>query len=279
MRSLLKKLPPVRLVLETRRRWHRFRFAFSYYRPAVSAIFHWLKHSREDTNFTYELTRLNRQQLAGLIAVVTGKTITEIEGYFSELDGDEALRRHVLRRTADSPQAAQSDPHARYGRRLGWYALVRAAKPRVVVETGVDKGLGACVLASALLVNRAEGHPGAYYGTDINPAAGYLFTAPYTDCGRILYGDSIASLQTLTEPIDFFVNDSDHSAEYEGREYEAVRGKLSEHALILGDNAHVTDKLYFFAAETNRQYVFFDEKPKDHWYPGASIGIAFRPTR
>jgi len=24
---------------------------------------------------------------------------------------------------------------------MGWYAMVRASKPRIVVETGVDKGL------------------------------------------------------------------------------------------------------------------------------------------
>ena len=38
-----------------------------------------------------------------------------------------------------------------YGRRLGWYALVRALKPRTVVETGADKGLGSCVLAALRL--------------------------------------------------------------------------------------------------------------------------------
>ena len=275
MRLPLKKLPPVRFVLQTRRQWNRLRFASSYYRPQVKAIFQWLKHSREDTNFTYDLSLLNRQQLAGLIAVVTGKEITAIEGYFSELDANEALRQHVVEQTSRSPYAIQSDSHARYGRRLGWYALVRAAKPRVVVETGVDKGLGACVLASALMANIAEGFMGIYYGTDINPNAGYLFTAPYTHYGKILYGDSINSLLGLTDPIDFFVNDSDHSAEYEGREYEAVRGKLSKNALILGDNAHVTDKLFQFSVETSRHFVFFSEKPKDHWYPGGGIGIAF----
>lgn len=279
MRSLLKKMPLVRLALETRRRWHRLRFASSYYEPSVKAIFHWLRHSREDTNFTYDLLLLNRQQLAGLIALVTGKKIKEIEGYFSELDGNEGLRRHVIERTGQSVSAAQSDPHARYGRRLGWYALVRAAKPRTVVGTGVDKGFGTCVLAAALLANAAEGFDGTYYGTDINPAAGYLFTAPYMQVGTLLYGDSIASLQGFSEPIDFFINDSDHSSEYEGREYQTIRGKLSENALILGDNSHVTSKLFEFARETGWQFVFFSEKPKDHWYPGGGIGIAFSGSR
>ena len=139
----------------------------------------------------------------------------------------------------------------------------------------MEKGLGSCVLARALKANAGEGHPGVYYGTDIDPAAGFLFTEPYTRYGKILYGDSIASLQSLTEPVGLFINDSDHSADYEAREYETIRPKLTENAFVLGDNAHATDKLFQFAQKTGRRFVFFSERPKDHWYPGAGIGIAF----
>lgn len=162
-----------------------------------------------------------------------------------------------------------------YGRRLGWYALVRALKPRTVVETGVDKGLGSCVLAAGLLRNRAEGHPGRYLGTDINPQAGWMFQGAYREAGEILYGDSIESLQRLEGPIDLFINDSDHSSEYEEREYACIALKLSPTAVVLGDNAFVTDKLYQFAVVTGRRFLFFSEKPADHWYPGAGIGAAW----
>ena len=152
---------------------------------------------------------------------------------------------------------------------------MRATKPKIVVETGVDKGLGACVLTAALMKNSEEGYTGYYYGTDINPKAGYLLSEPYSELGRVLYGDSIESLQKLNESIDIFINDSDHSAEYERREYETVQGKLAPAAIILGDNAHTNDKLLTFALATGRQFVFFQEKPLNHWYPGAGIGIAF----
>jgi len=52
--------------------------------------------------------------------------------------------------------------------------------------------------------------------------------------GKILYGDSITSLKTLSEPIDLFINDSDHSAEYEAREYQVIEPLLSEDALSPG---------------------------------------------
>jgi predicted O-methyltransferase YrrM len=162
-----------------------------------------------------------------------------------------------------------------FGRRLGWYAVARAIKPGTVVETGVERGHGAVILCAALMRNATEGHPGRYYGTDINPEAGYLLTEPYSAMGNILYGDSIESLKALDGTIDLFINDSDHSAEYEYREYHTVAHKLSPGAIILGDNAHVTDSLALFARETGRRFIFFREEPKNHWYPGAGIGISF----
>jgi hypothetical protein len=73
-----------------------------------------------------------------------------------------------------------------------------------------------------------------------------------------------------------FINDSDHSADYEYAEYEVINPKLSQSAIILGDNSHVTDKLSLFSRLQARNYVFFSEKPDQHWYPGAGIGISFR---
>jgi predicted O-methyltransferase YrrM len=184
---------------------------------------------------------------------------------------DAALRAHVL---ADHKMPPR-DLISPFGRRLGWYAIARAIKPSVIVETGVERGHGAVILCAALMRNTAEGMPGKYYGTDIDPHAGRLLSGPYAAMGRILYGDSIKSLTAMTETIDLFINDSDHSAEYEYREYHVVAPKLSPRALVLGDNAHVTDKLALFARETGRHFLFFREEPRNHWYPGAGIGISF----
>ena len=165
---------------------------------------------------------------------------------------------------------------SRYGRRIGWYAFVRICKPKIVIETGVDKGLGSCVLAAAIKRNREEGHEGRYIGTDINPLAGYLLDGEYRESGEVIYGDSIETLSGLDVSIDLFINDSDHSADYEAREYATVEKKLSDSAIVLGDNSHVTDKLMEFSQESGRDFLFFSEKPRDHWYPGAGIGISFR---
>jgi hypothetical protein len=237
--------------------------------------FTWSVTSREDTNFTYELTPANLNVLAQLLAVVTGLDPAACRTCINEVAQDADLRRHVVQATEASRFRGHTDLEPRFARRLGWYALVRLMKPRVVVETGVDKGLGSVLLCSALLRNRAEGHPGRYYGTDINPQAGWLLSGRYAETGKILYGDSIASLQALEETVDVFINDSDHSAEYEAREYEVIAGKLGSGAVILSDNAHVSDALERFSRARRRSFLYFHEQPLDHWYRGASIGFSF----
>lgn len=246
-----------------------------YIKPILDNYVTWFEKSKEQSNFTYQLTELNEHQLAGLIDVVTDCGIGKAQEYFAELKTDTRLSDHVNRMTLNSTLKDYADLNQGYGRRLGWYAMIRATKPRVVVETGVDKGLGSCVIASAILRNRTEGFPGKYFGTDINRQAGYLFTDPYSSAGQILYGDSIESLLKLDEPIDLFINDSDHSAAYEANEYLTVHSRLSYRAVILGDNSHVSPSLFEYASRCNKKYLFFSEKPKDHFYPGAGIGICF----
>ena len=256
---------------------YRARLPWQYLKAPLGDSVSWLLTSRETTNFTYDLAPLNLRYLAATVAEVTGKSVLDIEGYIRELEADDRLREHVRLATERSRDATLADPEPRFARRLGWYSVVRATKPRVVVETGVDKGLGACVLTAALLRNRGEGFVGRYFGTDINPRAGYLLSGIYGELGEILYGDSIESLRALDHSIDVFVSDSDHSPEYEAMEYEVVAEKLCENALILGDNSHRTDRLLEFAQATGRRFLFFQEQPQDHWYPGAGIGFAFSP--
>jgi hypothetical protein len=254
---------------------YRALYVARYYWPRLRAGAVWLVESRETSNFTFDITPRNEEHLAQLLAVMLGRAPEEVAGYISEIRQDHALRDTIAGRAKLLGRQSGYDPVARFGRRVGWYALVRAMKPKVVIETGVEKGLGASVLCAALLRNSQEGYQGRYYGTDIDRGAGLLFCEPYRSVGEILYGDSIESLAALEVTVDVFINDSDHSADYEGREYRIVAPKLSRHAVIIGDNAHVTDELLKFSKETGRRFVFFREEPADHWYLGAGIGLSF----
>lgn len=164
----------------------------------------WVFTSKEYYNHSYHLTALNQSYLANYISVVSGHDLETIEKYISELATDEALRTVLEQCTRRSRDFHNCDIEPRYGRRLGWYALVRATKPRIVVETGVDRGLGTVVIAAALKRNAAEGFPGVVYATDIIKDCGHLMAKPYQAFSKILIGDSVTLLQALHMPVDIF---------------------------------------------------------------------------
>ena len=102
-----------------------------------------------------------------------------------------------------------------------------------------------------------------------------MLSGKYKSVGKILYGDSIKSLQKFDKPIDLFINDSDHSADYEYNEYVTVKDLLTSNSILLGDNSRGSEKLATFSSENDRKFLYFPEQPKNHWYPGAGIGISY----
>ena len=229
----------------------------------------------EISNYYYDITELNKQDLAHMISHITKCSPRRVLEYFRELEEDEFLRKHI---EAGLRSYGQEFTEIEYGRRLGWYAFIRELKPNLVIETGVHQGVGACVIATALLKNESEGHPGRYLGTDIDPSAGKLLSGKYSSIGEVLYGDSVESLMKVSSAVDIFINDSDHDPDYEAVEYATIAPMLSQKSVILGDNSHVTTKLSEFSLENSREFLFFSEKPKNHWYPGAGIGISFEES-
>src|SRR6266404_7434724 len=225
----------------------RFKNAMTVVGRSFGRAVKWTFQSREHYNYSYDLEPLNVDHLASFISVITGESFAKTRGYIAEIENDNHLKEHVVRLNASAKEKFVADREARFGRRMGWYALIRAAKPKLVVETGVDKGLGSVVIAAALMRNATEGRPGELIGLDINPNAGYLLTGPYNKVGRIAYGDSLASIAAMAPPIDFFIHDSDHSAEHEAKELKSIQSKLAPNALVVSDNADQTSRLLEFA--------------------------------
>ena len=236
----------------------------------VSASARWLAQSHEHTNFTYDLSALNQEHLAWWVATVSNHDVAAARRALQELREDVRLADHVREATQRSKRAGLYDKEARFGRRLGWYALVRLTRPRLVVETGTDKGLGSLALARALQRNGQ----GRLVTIDINPDAGQLlhgFPGPW----ELRIGDSLQILRDLDEPVDMFIHDSLHSREHEASELGAIESRLAEGSIALSDNSHVTDVLPTWAEAHQQRFLFFAEKPRDHWYPGGGIGAAW----
>ncbi|PIR60143.1 MAG: class I SAM-dependent methyltransferase [Candidatus Pacebacteria bacterium CG10_big_fil_rev_8_21_14_0_10_44_54] len=257
----------------------RIYLASTYFSRRILNLLKWLVVSKEDTNLTYDLTELNLKYIAAAISHLTAVDEKIIRKYFLELLTDKSLQNFVKNKIHASEFKSISDENVKFGRRIAWYAIVRAAKPKVIVESGVDKGLGSVVLCSALLKNKAEGFEGRYFGTEIVPEYGFLLRSPYSKVGEILFGDSITTLKKFKKKINIFINDSDHSTSYEYLEYLAIEKLLTDNSLILGDNSHVSDSLWRFSQKSKREFIFLPEWPKDHWYPGAGVGISFSSNK
>ncbi|NJP32144.1 O-methyltransferase [Micromonospora thermarum] len=254
----------------------RLRAVARYDAKVLSTSARWLVQSREHHNYTYDLTPLSRNHLAWLVSVVCDIPVKQVRAYLDEIEADDNLRQHLQQAIAGAERRGLADKQIRYARRIGWYAIVRASRPKHIVETGVDKGLGSVVLAAALLRNAAEGHPGRVTSLDINPEAGYLAkVAPWSEVVDLVIGDSLASIAALDRPVDLFLHDSDHSTVHERREFTAVEPKLAPGAILLTDNVTVTNVLAEHAERTGRKFLAYRETPVNHWYPGDGIGVAW----
>jgi hypothetical protein len=117
------------------------------------------------------------------------------------------------------------------------------------------------------------------YATDINPQCGHLLAAPYADHARILLGDSVELLRRFGERVDLFIHDSDHRPEYEWAEFLAVEPHLQEASIVMSDNAQQTSKMLEFAGRLGRSFLYFQDKPDRHWWPGDGIGAALVPGK
>ena len=259
------------------------RAALHAYRAAIAGrmigehslrVARWLFGSREFSNFTYHLTDLNRRQLAHFLSGALDVDVPEVTGYVEEILQDERLRRHIEERTRSSELGWMADREARYGRRVGWYAVVRITKPKVVIETGVDKGLGTCVLAAALLKNREEGFPGKVYGIDVDDRAGWLVSEPYSSVAEILAGDSHQILPRIRTSVDVLIHDSLHTYAHESGEYELVSDLLVPGTVLVSDAAHASAALMDFAEARGWAYYYWQEQPEAHVYEGAGVGLA-----
>ncbi|MEQ8660926.1 MAG: hypothetical protein RLW62_08920, partial [Gammaproteobacteria bacterium] len=150
----------------------------AYIAPLLGEFAEWARSSRETTNFTYDLAPLDYDYLAHTLAVVCAGDPASMAGYVREIRDDRALADYYREARRRVPQAGRLDDQLRLGRRVGWYAAVRALKPATVVEAGVDTGIGALALLAALKRNADEGCPARYVGIDISPTAGELIGGP-----------------------------------------------------------------------------------------------------
>jgi predicted O-methyltransferase YrrM len=229
----------------------------------------WLIKTEEFTNYMYEISAINRNQMIGAVSQVSKLPISEVEEYFIELETDIEFAEQLKGKGEKLKRRYELIFPIPYARRIVWYALVRIFKPNVVVESGTEKGLGSLIINRALEKNRT----GQLYTLDIDIYAGSLFDAQDKEKINLVIGDSIESIGRISE-IDFFIQDSNHSLEHEILELKALEKQLSKNSIVISDNAHDSNALFEWSKKMERNYLFINEQSKKHWYPGDGVGIS-----
>ena len=229
----------------------------------------WLLKRREFTNFTYDLQPTNKEYLAWFVANACNVSVTEILGYFDEIESNVILQTELAIRMESNRHGKEFAGHSPWGRRIGWYAIARATKPNLIVESGTEKGLGSVILSEALLQNGS----GRLITIDNDPYSGWLIQGRHLHNTEQIIKSSLSVIKEIDQ-IDLFIHDSDHSQNYESKEYELVQSCLSKQGYVLSDNSHVTNSLSNWSLINGRNFMYFSEQPLNHWYPGAGIGIS-----
>ena len=253
---------------------YRFYLSLRYFYSHGKKILTWLLKSREITNYTYYLPKHNIQELAYVISHVLQVNLSTVEQYFDEIESDTNLRNHIFEVTNSSHYRSVSDREVRYGQRIAWYAVARICKPKLIVETGLDKGLGTCTLGAALMRNTTDGERnGKILAVDIDAEAGWLIKTPYDKHVEFLTNDSLLALSNIDEPIDLFIYDSVRNSLHEQQEYKIISKQLRKGSIIISTTTHHSMALMNFAKKLNEDYYSWLELPIDHFYPGGGMGI------
>jgi hypothetical protein len=91
----------------------RLRAALRYYADPLKSVAVWPFRSRETANFTYDLTEINKAYLTAFVSAVVGCPMSEAETYLAEVEGDEALRNHIINETKRSRFSPDADADVR----------------------------------------------------------------------------------------------------------------------------------------------------------------------
>jgi predicted O-methyltransferase YrrM len=233
----------------------------------------YMRHSRELSNFTYELA--NENELAPFVARALGVDPLPVARYLEELRTDRELIGGLGRSLRSSERR---DDEPLLGKRRALYAAVRALRPQVVAETGTHDGLGSAVLLRALERNEREGSPGRLLSFDVNPDAGWLIDRDrHRDRLELIIGDTTETLEPALSWhwVDLFIQDSLKTHEHESFEFEtAVRNRMRGGPLVLyTDDAAATGAIREVARRHDGTIETLQEEPLDHYWQGNLLGF------
>jgi len=178
------------------------------------------------------------------LAALAGTTVSQIREFLGEPFRDRRFYEHL--RSVETEFGGSSSIGADlYAKRVVMqYAVIRAAKPNCVLETGVANGVSSAYLLLAMERNQK----GALYSIDVNDGSflpsgkqvGWIVPAWLRERWTLRLGDARELLpRVLAElkSLDIFIHDSLHTYDHMKFEYEQAYPYLRDGGILISDDA------------------------------------------
>jgi predicted O-methyltransferase YrrM len=209
-----------------------------------------------------------------LLSLHASRPITEMLRYRRELLDDAGFQAHYRRCLEEVTYSC--------GEVVELYALIRAARPRAIVETGVASGQSSIHLLRAIAANGS----GTLHSIDLpnvqegsilpqGRATGWFVPESLRGPWHLYLGDARELLPALLAElgaIDVFLHDSDHSYQHMMFEFELGFASLRPGGLLLSDDTHLHTAWDDFCARHRLRATRIGHLGVTH-KPGVKYGI------
>jgi predicted O-methyltransferase YrrM len=215
----------------------------------------------------------NEAEVISALAAALRRPVDELSAYAAETHVDpelnQLLRRHLRWRLDTKRQPP-------LGNRLAWYVMVRARKPRLVVETGIYLGLGSLALLRAIERNAQEGNPGELMSFDTLRSAGTMVREPMRRHWRRIVGSTHDELLPALSGrrVDMLFQDTPHTEENQRFEFGTALAHAGPQLLLLDSSGGHAGTLRALCSEQGGTYHEIAMRSRRHIDPGGAITFA-----
>jgi Methyltransferase domain len=224
----------------------------------------------EIDTFTYPVANL--AEMSECLSEVLEHPAEELQAYVEEACADPELGPLLSREIGLRAIYMKRKPPLPAHHLAAW-ALIRARKPRLVVETGILEGLGSRTMLRALQLNSEEGHGGRLISFDILPGAGKgLVPERLRGSWEPIYEPTPEALAEHLQglEVDFFLHDSVQDYYHLEAEVAEVLPFMIPGGILMtvAGWTGVLDQLSERIGGRSRK---FQERPLDHFYSGRTL--------
>jgi predicted O-methyltransferase YrrM len=222
----------------------------------------------EIESFGYELD--DEVEAISALAAAVRRPAEELLAYAAEVREDPEFNRLLWRHLRWRPHVKR---RPQLGHRLAWYVLVRAFKPKLVVETGIYLGFGSLALLRALERNNEERAPGELMSFDLVRASGTMVRAPLRRRWHRYIGPTSDTLPGALEgrQVDMLFQDTAHTEENQRFEFGVALTHAAPRLFLIDGSGGHAPTLRALCAERSCTYHEVPMRSVGHIHPGGPV--------